>query len=89
MPSIQNYFRIWGSHNSGYKGHCLLEYNDVIQATIFLVLFLTLKMEAIYSSETSVDFQQTTRRYIPEDSTLQTDTFLKKNLKKINIHIPL
>jgi hypothetical protein len=27
-------------------------------------------MEAIYSSETSVDFQRTTRRYIPEDSTL-------------------
>jgi hypothetical protein len=28
-------------------------------------------MEAIRSSETSVDFQQTTRFYIPEDSTLQ------------------
>jgi hypothetical protein len=27
-------------------------------------------MEAIYSSETSVDFQQTTRRYIPQDSTV-------------------
>jgi hypothetical protein len=27
-------------------------------------------MEAICSSETSVDFQRTTRRYIPEDSTL-------------------
>jgi hypothetical protein len=30
----------------------------------------TLKMEAICSSETSVDFQRTTRRYTPEDSTL-------------------
>jgi hypothetical protein len=30
-------------------------------------LFLTLKMEAICSSETSVEFQRTTRRYIPED----------------------
>jgi hypothetical protein len=30
----------------------------------------TLKMEAICSSKTSVAFQQTTRRYIPEDSTL-------------------
>jgi hypothetical protein len=29
---------------------------------------LTLKMEAICYSETSVDFQRTTRRYIPEDS---------------------
>jgi hypothetical protein len=30
----------------------------------------TLKMEAICSSETSVYFQRTTRRYIPDDSTL-------------------
>jgi hypothetical protein len=30
----------------------------------------TLKMVAICSSETSVDFQRSTRRYIPEDSTL-------------------
>jgi hypothetical protein len=28
------------------------------------------KMEAVCSSETPVDFQRTTRRYIPEDSTL-------------------
>jgi hypothetical protein len=32
--------------------------------------FSTLKMEAIFSSETSVDSQRTTRRYIPEDGTL-------------------
>jgi hypothetical protein len=31
----------------------------------------TLKMETIYSSDTSVDFQRTTRRYIPENSTLR------------------
>jgi hypothetical protein len=31
----------------------------------------TLKMEATFSSKTSVDFQRTTRPYIPEDSTLQ------------------
>jgi hypothetical protein len=31
---------------------------------------LIMKMKAIYSSETSVDFQQTTRRYIPEDTTV-------------------
>jgi hypothetical protein len=30
----------------------------------------TLKMEAICSSETSVDTQRITRRYIPEDDTL-------------------
>jgi hypothetical protein len=29
-----------------------------------------LKMEAIYSSESSVDFQRATLSYIPEDSTL-------------------
>jgi hypothetical protein len=28
---------------------------------------LTLKMEVIYSSETSVDFHRTTRRYMPGD----------------------
>jgi hypothetical protein len=32
--------------------------------------FLTLTMEAICSTETSVDTQQTTRHYIPEDDTL-------------------
>jgi hypothetical protein len=31
----------------------------------------TLKMETTRSSETFVDFQWTTRRYIPEDITLQ------------------
>jgi hypothetical protein len=31
----------------------------------------TMKMEATYSSETSVDFQRTKRRYIPEDKTIQ------------------
>jgi hypothetical protein len=33
--------------------------------------FSTLNMKAIYSSETSVDPQRTTRRHIPEDDTLQ------------------
>jgi hypothetical protein len=35
-------------------------------------VYSTPKMEAIYSSETSVDFQRITRHYIQEDSTLQT-----------------
>jgi hypothetical protein len=34
------------------------------------IISLTLKMEAICSSETSVATQQTTRRHIPEDDTL-------------------
>jgi hypothetical protein len=33
--------------------------------------YWTLKIEAIYSSEKSVDFQRTTRRHIPEASPLQ------------------
>jgi hypothetical protein len=33
--------------------------------------FSALKMKAICSSEKSVDFQRTTRPYIPEDGTLQ------------------
>jgi hypothetical protein len=42
----------------------------------------TLKMEAICSSETSVDIQQITQRYIPEDSTLHNYTccFISKSL---------
>jgi hypothetical protein len=35
------------------------------------IIFSTLKMEAICSSETSLDTQQTTRRHTPEDDTLQ------------------
>jgi hypothetical protein len=33
-----------------------------------LAYSLTLKMEAVLSSETAMDFYRTTRRYIPEDS---------------------
>jgi hypothetical protein len=36
----------------------------------------TLKIEAIYSSETSVDFQLTTWRSIPEDSTFYHEKYL-------------
>jgi hypothetical protein len=49
------------------SSHSTLKYiNLVLQWLIFLIL----KMEAIYSSETIVDFQWTTRRYIPQDRTL-------------------
>jgi hypothetical protein len=36
---------------------------------------LTLKMETVCSSETSFDYQRTTLRYIPEDSTFQATGF--------------
>jgi hypothetical protein len=46
--------------------------------------FLNLKMEAICSSETSVDFQRATRNYIPEDSTLQmVRWFVNDELERI------
>jgi hypothetical protein len=37
----------------------------------WLAYYSTLKMEAIYSSETSAHFYQTTQHYIPEERTLQ------------------
>jgi hypothetical protein len=37
------------------------------------LIFSTLKMTAICSSETSVDTERTTRGYTPEDGTLQRD----------------
>jgi hypothetical protein len=45
----------------------------------------SLKMEAIYSSERSVDFQRTTRRYIPEDSSLHNHRC--ENLKSYNFRV--
>jgi hypothetical protein len=40
-------------------------------------------MQATYSSETSVDFQQTTRRYIPEDRTIHTTAVRNSNPKYV------
>jgi hypothetical protein len=42
-------------------------------------------MEAICSSETSIDFKRTTRRYIPEDSTT-LHNHCRENLKSYNIN---
>jgi hypothetical protein len=35
--------------------------------------FFDMKIEATFSFETSVDFQRSTRRYIPEDRTLYSE----------------
>jgi hypothetical protein len=61
--------RIWGSHSSVVRWVS----NDHLLSRWFLaqLIFSTLKMEAVCSSETSFDTQRTTQRYIPEDSTLQ------------------
>jgi hypothetical protein len=46
----------------------------------------TLKMEAICSSETSVDTQRTTRRYIPEVYTLYLSTrSADPNVEHLNV----
>jgi hypothetical protein len=50
-----------------------------------LAYFLTLKMEAICSSETSVGSQWTTRRYIPEDGTIHNHRI--ENLKSYNVKL--
>jgi hypothetical protein len=42
-------------------------------------------MEAIWSSETSVDFQRTTRRYVPEDSTFHNHRHENLNSYKENV----
>jgi hypothetical protein len=53
-------------------------------------VYSTLKMEVLYSSETSVEFKRTTQRYISEDNTLHNQRC--ENLKSykgkiIHIHI--
>jgi hypothetical protein len=49
-----------------------------------LSLFFDLNMEAICSSETSVDTERTKRRYIPEDGTLYTNRVDK--VRGISLH---
>jgi hypothetical protein len=60
----------YGVNGSGVEGMqaqlCLLPAFTLVS---YSTCFSTLKMEAICSSETSVDTQRTTRRYIPEDGT--------------------
>jgi hypothetical protein len=53
-------------HLQGRISRARYQRESRFQAGIFLG-FLTLKMEAVCSSETSVDFQRTTLLYIPED----------------------
>jgi hypothetical protein len=54
--------RICGSHNSGYEVLYILEYNAVY----------SIENQPTCCSETSVDHQRSTRRYIPENRTLQS-----------------
>jgi hypothetical protein len=57
----------------------------MLLSRLFLAqILLTLKMEAMCSSETSVDTKRTTWRYIPEDGTLHNQRC--DNLKSYNIY---
>jgi hypothetical protein len=47
----------------------------------------TLKMEAVFASETSVNIYQTTRRHIPEDSTLHSHC-CENNQHSSNKNVP-
>jgi hypothetical protein len=84
--------RIWGIHSGGYEEYHLLGYDAVLSYNrrfgaelppacwlVFAeIISSTLKMEAICSSERSVVTQQTTRRHIPEDDTLQVCVWLSR-----------
>jgi hypothetical protein len=57
--------RIWGSHGGEYEDGCLLN---------------ALMMEAARTSETMINFYQTTQCYNPEDSRLQSKKCFKQGL---------
>jgi hypothetical protein len=71
------WFRLWRWESSGiYRRVVSLEYTDVSE--VLTATIITLKMEAVCTSETWV-YSETTRRYISEESHLHTR--LRENLK--------
>jgi hypothetical protein len=67
-------WRFWETHRPHLQGRRISRIKNQLPPVFTLIYCSTyssaFKMEAIYSSEASVDFQQTTRSYIPDDSTL-------------------
>jgi hypothetical protein len=63
-----------------------LKWTDVseVPAASIIMAIITVMMEAVCTSETSVHFNVSTRRYIPEDSKLHTRR--RENLKSHVIH---
>jgi hypothetical protein len=74
--------------NRRFRGTCRLHLVQSFPPTFTLVFSLAyssaLKMELTCSSETSIDYQRTTRRYIPEDINL----YIKRWFCIVN-HFPL
>jgi hypothetical protein len=81
---------IWSSEGGDYKPDCLLGCVCLPPAFVLVscsAYSLTKKMEAICSSETSVDFQRATLCYIPEQRTLQNHHW-KPQILHTQHHIP-
>jgi hypothetical protein len=53
----------------------VLSVHNLLSCLFLAQLFFILKMEAICSSETSVDTQRATRLYIPEDGTVHNHRY--------------
>jgi hypothetical protein len=70
---VRRFYLLWYSHGKT---------DDVLTKTERRVSIIALMMEAVYTSETSVHFNVTTRRYIPEDS---IHTRRRENLKSHTI----
>jgi hypothetical protein len=78
-------FKGWSRHNALdlYSGGAWFESRPPACLLVFAELISsTLKMEAICSSETSVETQRNTRCHIPEDDTLHNHRH--ENLKSYN-----
>jgi hypothetical protein len=74
-----------GSKNKPRKKPASTSYQAEL---VYCLAYLsTLKMEAKFSSETSVDFEWTTLRYIPENVTLQNA--LQLHIQQQNSMMPL
>jgi hypothetical protein len=84
---------IWGSHGGEYEDGCLLGCSAVYLVEVYQLFRIALMMEAVRSSQTLVNFYQTTRRYNPEDSHLRqvlcflcgTDEMLKYYLDELRL----
>jgi hypothetical protein len=72
---------IWEVHVASSQARNQREEDRKQRLVSCLAYSSTLKTESISSSETVVDFQQTTQRYIPEDRTLRLSVNLCRGFK--------